>query len=341
MAQPRRAGRAIYDRLGRFLSGEGSLVVHERLFGSGRARQAVLAGRAEALARLGMMPDWPVTYVEGGPPWGHGLAGVLIRAIRPGEDVNAVWTVADGPSPVGWGWRRLGGTFLTLQAVSGLSALGCRHRPVPWTRQTARMIARADGILHAQGLSWANVARTWFHLSDIAAWHEQFDQARRDQYARLGVPPNTRPLPASTAVGAESHLRGAGVLDVLAVAGSARVRAIRGPRPVGAHGVVVEEADVNVIEVSATSSADAGDARTQIDATLERIESVIRPEHATLKDVCSGTAFVKRPEDAATFRRALLARRLEPMPVVCVVAAMRRPEMLFEMDAQVAVARGR
>jgi enamine deaminase RidA (YjgF/YER057c/UK114 family) len=315
MAEPRQAARAAYRHLGHVLVRSGGCIVQERLFGDGSARAAVLAGRAEALANFGMTPDWPVTCVQVRPAWGRGLAGVLIRAVRPAGPEDAVWTVVDGTDAVGRGWRRLGMAFLALQAVTGPAPADPAAAPDDRCGQAAT-IARAEEILRGQGLSGADVARTWLYP--------------------------------------------AGMLDLLAVAGStgggSAVRPIDRPDPTDAFGrdspcspgMVVEEADVNVIEVSRTAAIDAagrsvhpGDARSQIDATLERIESLIGPEGATLKDVCSGTAFVKRPEHASVFRRALVARGLEPLPVVCVVADLCGPEALFEMDAEVAVGPGR
>ena len=58
---------------------------------------------------------------------------------------------------------------------------------------------------------------------------------------------------------------------------------------------------------------------------------------AELPDVCAATAFVKHTSGAAHFRDALHDRALDSFPAVCVVAEICRDELLFELDAEVAV----
>jgi len=78
-----------------------------------------------------------------------------------------------------------------------------------------------------------------------------------------------------------------------------------------------------------------GDARSQIDCTLDKIAALVEPEGVGLADVASATAFVKRPGDAAVFRDAIAARGLHELPHVVVVADVCRDELLFEMDAEI------
>jgi enamine deaminase RidA (YjgF/YER057c/UK114 family) len=110
------------------------------------------------------------------------------------------------------------------------------------------------------------------------------------------------------------------------------------------RGVLIQEPDVSIIQVSGTAAIDErgvslylGDIHSQIACTLDKIESLISPEGASLKDICAATIFVKRPEYAEVFHEVAAFRGLKELPYVCVVADICREELLFEMDAEVAV----
>ena len=42
-----------------------------------------------------------MTYIQGHPPWGEGLAGVIIRAVSCRQPQDEVWTIRDQGKPVG------------------------------------------------------------------------------------------------------------------------------------------------------------------------------------------------------------------------------------------------
>ena len=75
------ASQAAYNEIGRVLQDRGLAIVHERLFGSLTVKPAVMAARYAALGTRNFPADGPLTYVQGHPPGGEGLAGVIIRAV--------------------------------------------------------------------------------------------------------------------------------------------------------------------------------------------------------------------------------------------------------------------
>ena len=80
-ADPTQAAQAAYGGIAQVLQEQGLTIIHERLFGSLSVKPAVLAARAAALRARGISPDEPLTYIQGHPTWGDGLAGVIIRAV--------------------------------------------------------------------------------------------------------------------------------------------------------------------------------------------------------------------------------------------------------------------
>lgn len=201
--------------------------------------------------------------------------------------------------------------------------------------------------------------RTWFYLADILAWYPEFNQARSAVYRELGLLPlnggGPRHLPASTGIRGEVSSATAGTLDLLAVAGPPEsrplVRQLKSPAQPEAltygsafsRGALMEEPDVSFIQVSGIAAIDEqgvslhpGDVRAQIDCTFQKIAALIGQERASLKDVAAACVFVKRPEDAQAYRERAAAWGLENLPAVVMVADVCRPELLFEMDAEVA-----
>jgi|GEM_PF-1258738 arylsulfatase len=114
------AARATYREIARLLQEWGLAIVQERLFGSLTARASVLAARNAALSAAGISPASPFTYIQGQPPWGEGLAGVIIRAVSCRHSQDKVWTIRDQGQPVGRGWRQGDANFLVLQNLQGL-----------------------------------------------------------------------------------------------------------------------------------------------------------------------------------------------------------------------------
>ena len=146
----------------------------------------------------------------------------------------------------------------------------------------------------------------------------------------------------------------AGALDLLAVTGPSesrpRVRQLSSPVQPEAitygsafsRGAVIHHPDISLIQISGTAAIDEqgrslypGDVRAQIDCTFDKIEALIRQEGASLTDIAAACVFVKRPEDALVYQERAAARGLANLPAVVMVADICRPELLFEIDAEV------
>ena len=320
------AAQAAYDEIARVLQDQGLTIVHERLFGSLKAKPAIMSAR-DAAFRAGNLPgDGPVTYIQGQPPWGEGLAGVIIRAVSCRHPQDEVWTIREQGRAVGRGWRRQGATFLLLQNIQGLDHQGVN---TPFI-QTRRMLQRAARLLETQGASYRDVVRTWFYLDDILAWYPEFNRSRTAIYGQFGILPgqdNGRlKLPASTGIRGELPTGAAGALDLLAVAGPPesrpRVRQLSNPGQPDAftygsafsRGALIRQSDVSLIQVSGTAAIDAqgqslypDDIRAQIDCTLDKIAALIEPEGA-----CLTTS--PRPASSSSAPRTPWSTRSGPQP---------------------------
>jgi len=353
----------IYSSVSSVLRERGALIVQERVFGSLSAEKKIMDARKRVLETQGIPSEGPVTYIEGDPPDGSRFAGVIIRAVVP-QNAADVWTITDQGVPCGRGWRRNGAEFIILQNIQGRNKPSLHPHltsPVkgeePPEHQVRQIIERAERILREQGASYSDVVRTWFYLSDILGWYPEFNRIRNLKYSEFGILPGPESdqffLPASTGVGGTNPQNSAAVMDLLAVVGPRDrmpvVKQLTNNRQIDAfhygsafsRGVLIRESDVTTIQISGTAAIDdagkslyPGDARSQIEYTLDQVEALLGQEGAGLKDIAAATVFVKRAGDASLFRKIIAARGIERFPAVCVVADICRDELLFEMDAE-------
>jgi enamine deaminase RidA (YjgF/YER057c/UK114 family) len=352
------SAREAYVRIAETLSEHRLEIVHERIFGSLSVEPSVMAARHRALRTCGIAPDNPVTYVQGNPPWGEGLAGAIIHAVSP-DKPGDVWTITDRGNPCGRGWQKNNTTWLVLQNISGnhLSSGNNGNRPL----HVREMIDRAERILRENGASYRDVARTWFYLPHILDWYAGFNKIRNERYGELGIMPGPGDedllLPASTGISGETPSGAPATMDLIAVKRESVARPlIKQLTNAGqldafrygsafSRGALIHDVDVSLIEISGTAAIDErgksrfiDDIRGQIDCTFDKIEKLLGGEGATLGDIAAATVFVKRPEYGEVFREVACERGLEDFPAVCVVADVCRDELLFEIDAEAVIA---
>ena len=350
--------RRLYQELAEALKESGAQVVQERIYGSLDAHAPVLAGRDQALAACGQGGPLPPTYLEGAPCVGEGLAGVHIAAVAPetGQQPTAVADVTWQGRQCGRKVQRLGAEFVYIADVAGYIARQAAGGSRP--DQAWAVLEAANELLAAQGLSFADVVRTWVYLDDILSWYDDFNDARNGFYRRVGLLGREMPcfLPASTGIEGSNPWGLACAVDLLAVrrtaAGYPKVWAISNPRQREAYdygssfsrGACVAEEDLTHVYVSGTAAIDAAghsvchaDLDGQAEFTLRNVESLLAQANAGFADICQATVFLKRGTDPAALQRALAATGLASFPAVVVWADICREELLFEMDSEAIV----
>jgi len=333
-------------------------IVHERVFGSIDAEQEIISARKRVLAATGLAEGRKVTYIQGRPCCGSGLAGVNIRAVRAEDASGGVRPVYGASGELaGVAWRRNGAEFLLLQDFHGL-AEGAQGEARE--AQAGRMFERADAALRANGATYRDVVRTWIYLSELLAWYDQFNAARNEKYRRFGIMPAPNPpggqrplaLPASTGIGGDNPHRAACVMDLLAVVAPPEARpTIEQMTNVMqedaflygsafSRGAYLRESDVASILISGTAAIDesgrtfcVGDFLGQMQRTFDNVEALIAEKGASLQDICDANVFLKHAEDLPAYRRFAAERGLEDMPAVIINSDICRPELLFEIDA--------
>jgi len=357
----RQAAEDVYQAVGELLSDRGLVVVQERVFGSLSDHDAILEVRNAQLALKGIDPATPVTYLQGNPLWGGGLAGVNLLVVKPAETKDT-WVIRDNSGlPCGRGWKRPGATFLLLQNINGKEQIENEDRSV----QADRMFARADALLRSQNTDYRSVARTWLYLNSILSWYDDFNKARTARYEQFGLMGKTGSsngnailLPASTGIESFTPSGAAVTMDVLSAQvspdSSIEIHQMTNHKQKDAfeygsafsRGAAIRMPQATWISLSGTAAIDEagvtmhlGDFKAQMNDTLDAVEALISQEGASLADLCDMTCFVKLPEYVPTYHEVLAERGLEEIASVPVIADVCRGDLLFEMDGAAVVRR--
>lgn len=106
--------------------------------------------------------------------------------------------------------------------------------------------------------------------------------------------------------------------------------------------MLIQEQDTALIQVSGTAAIDEmghslhpGDIRSQIDCTFGKIEALLGQVGTGLRDAAAACVFIKQAKDMRIFHDLARGRDLAHFPAVVMVADICRPELLFEIDAEV------
>jgi enamine deaminase RidA (YjgF/YER057c/UK114 family) len=360
-ADPYSASLEIYRQIESFLQREGLQVVHERVFGGHPCYPAVMEARSQAMLDASGVRASLLTYVQGKPLWGDGLAGLQIRAVRSGHDNTEVIPIMLDGRPCGRRWSCNGITYLMLQNLHGLS-LDSGPKPVRRV-QAEVMFDRARQILESQGASFNTVVRTWIYLSDILDWYGEFNEIRNAKYQGFGLMPRQMNqavstqfvLPASTGIQGDNPPGAAVVADLLAIVpqngGSPPIDFLSNQRQKDAfrygaafsRGALIKEPGLTQFQISGTAAIDEkgvslfpNDMHSQVERTFDNLEALMEPVGASFKKIVSATVFIKNEADAPLYWQVANRRGLAQLPAVYLVADVCRPELLFEFDAEAA-----
>jgi enamine deaminase RidA (YjgF/YER057c/UK114 family) len=284
--------------------------------------------------------------VEGSPIGRAGLSGIHVVGARGRSRV-----LAEGDRVYG---RVVEGE---RARVVGLADAGRRLSGGPAAGPAEDAVATleaAEELLAREGLSFRDVARTWFYLNDILDWYGPFNTVRNTAVLRMGLmgPGGDGMIPASTGIEGRNPRGGWCTLDVLALqardGGRLPMRRLHSRKQneateygsAFARAMEIVLGEARYIFVSGTASIDdrgatvhVGDFETQTEYTMEAVEALLEGAGAGLRDVVQATAFLKNPCDGRAFERLVDRSPLRGAALVTTVADVCREDLLFEIDA--------
>ncbi len=279
-------------------------------------------------------------WVEGASCEGQGLSGLQVYAIEGMKD--DLQRIVQGGRVIATVYED-GGARHCL--VGGLGPNDVSKDPAAQCNECFENFEKA---LAQCGFTLADVARTWFYNKNILAWYDDFNRVRTSYYSRR--PFRIGSLPASTAVEGTNPLGAALTLAAWAVQplqSSTVVREVASPLqcPAPAYGSSFSRAmeiisgNQHRVLISGTASIEPGgktvhlgDARKQIDLTMEVVAAMLHSRELDFKDTTRALAYCKDPSYANYFADWLRRHGHENFPYVPVHCDICRGDLLFELE---------
>jgi enamine deaminase RidA (YjgF/YER057c/UK114 family) len=327
----------LFAEIGDVLNKENASILQERIFAVDGSLDIVSAARSRA---YGKMDDGIAPSLLVGRQGRHGsIAGVQVHAAACSSRPEVVRV--DGKA-CGRVVKLPGRAYVTLSGISGGKS-GQR------SEQARVMLEKAESALKQFGRDFACVPRTWMWLGDILSWYGEFNKVRNQFFVERGLigKGSRQSVPASTGIGLglggvgqfgmdlTAVLEPAGSIEFLAAIGrqqcaldygSAFSRSSRASSPAG-----------ETVFVSGTASIDAkgatthiGDARGQIETTIENVRAALRDMNCGDGDVVQTVAYCRTTEVEGIFEE--FKGRLD-WPWVTVICDICRDGLLFEIEA--------
>lgn len=313
-------------------------ILEERIFASEQAFKTIDPLRADLYGNLddGVQP----TRLIAPKSLGGDLAGIQVHAVR------SVPKPAPLPHAASRFGRILRSDEFTWITLSGVSAAEAGSAPT----QALRVYEAAAAALRDAGADMHAVARTWLWLGDILDWYGDFNDVRNEFYHREGLlnsHPGKGRMPASTGIGVKPLGAAICGLDLFAVIGpEGAIRYLqaagnqKSPYKYGSafsRAATTRTPAGETVFVSGTASIDAqgktthvGDARAQIDATVQNIRAVLADCGCGDSQVVQAIAYCKTPEVEKVWREMAPG---VPWPCVTLLGDVCRDDLLFEIEA--------
>ncbi|MBI5766432.1 MAG: hypothetical protein HZA93_01455 [Verrucomicrobia bacterium] len=332
-----RHGETVTDafrRLEAQLAARDAELLSVMLYGSLAARDQVERAMRQALGET----QWPVTWIEGASCDGSPLAGVQVFAVS-GREVTRVRL---GNRIVGSVYEDEGARHCLL------GGLGPTARTLGAPAQVQQTFGNLEWALDQAGFELADVVRTWFYNDDILAWYGDFNRVRTAHYASVNW--RTGSIPASTGIGAR-NIDGAALTVAAWAVRPATPKAksfevgspLQCPAPAYgssfARAMEIDSGGWRRLLVSGTASihpdgktAWVGNARKQVDLTMEVIAAILQSRGMDYRDVNRATAYYRLPQYLEHFNAWLAERDLQSMPVVNTHSVVCRDDLLFEIE---------
>jgi enamine deaminase RidA (YjgF/YER057c/UK114 family) len=208
--------------------------------------------------------------------------------------------------------------------------------------QTRLVLERMEAALGGLGLSFRDVARTWFFLDDILRWYDIFNLVRTQFFAERQM---LGRMPASTAVG--PSLEGgpallAGLLAVRPASEAVSVYSVPSPAQGSAfdygssfsRAMEVSWPGGKRLYVSGTASIDAvgrtlhpGHFSAQVDRTFRVVRELLESRGFGFDDVTQAVCYLAQGDDGS------LAQRVECLSQRSLIrATICREDLEFELE---------
>lgn len=325
----------LFADIGKILNDEQANILEERVFTIKEAVELIMAARRQAYGRIddGVSPS----LLTGRQGRLGSISGVQVHAVA-GSNKPEVLKL-DG-KPCGRMLKTPERIYITLSGISAPEAGQVAG-------QARAMLEKGESVLKQLGADFTNVPRTWMWLGDIMSWYNEFNKVRNRFFTERGlIGEGSRQLmPASTGIGLGLAGKQCG-MDLIAVLeqgqaieflpvvgrqqcaldyGSAFSRASCVKSPAGKTVFVSGTASIDEKGVS----THIGDAKGQIEATIENVRAVLRDMSCDDGDVVQAIAYCKTNDIEDIFEEFKSHLKWPWITAVCDIC---RDDLLFEIE---------
>jgi enamine deaminase RidA (YjgF/YER057c/UK114 family) len=331
---------AVFQRIADELAAREGEVLGMILFGSLAARDEIDQAMRERMGEI----CWPVTWVEGASCDQSALAGVQAFAVSR----RNITRVRLGGRIVGSVFEDGGARHCFLGGI-GPTAVSMRE-----PAQVQQMFGNLESALDLAGFELRDVIRTWFYNDEILRWYNEFNRVRSAHYAQVQF--RTGSLPASTGVAGRNPAGAALTVAAWAMRPlEAKARAFEVGSPLQcpapnygssfARAMEIDSGGWRRLLISGTASihpggatAWVGNAKKQIDLSMEVIAAILQSRGMSFTDVTRATAYFKHPAFKPYFDAWCAERELRRFPAIFVHCDICRDDLLFELELDACIA---
>lgn len=233
---------------------------------------------------------------------------------------------------------------------SHLWTMGMHETAGDSAAQTESLLARYESILTDRNATLAdNCIRTWFFVRDVDTQYAGLVRARRENFLRQGLSPQTHYIASTGIGGSPADTRALVQLGAYALTGfdpqqQRYLHALTHLNPTIEYGVTFERGtalqfgDRRHLYISGTASIDnrgevvhVGDIVKQTHRMWENVKALLTEGGSGFQDVMQIVVYLRDTADYATVD-ALFRQRFPDIPTVITLAPVCRPAWLIEME---------
>jgi enamine deaminase RidA (YjgF/YER057c/UK114 family) len=343
----------LYGRIAEFIASVGGDIVQERCYAVPEAYDEIAAARRRAFESHGIDAEGTLCFVGEAPCEGPTppIAGVQLWVAQSTDGTSRVASYVVDGQPVGRRFKSDHLCYTALACVGPSRELGTGE---PRGEHAASMFKEAARFLGGAGLVFRDVIRTWIYVPELLEWYDEFNVARRRVFKDVGLIDDgqARWLPASTGIQGKCPVGRACKMGVLAATrtngAAVEVGMVASPGQCEAfeygsafsRAVEVRDEAHSQMYISGTASIEVGgatvhvgDIEKQVAHTLAVMRDLLGACGHTFKDIAHFTAFLKRPEYLAPFRRVAEREGVDCRLAVETIADVCRDDLLVELEA--------
>ncbi|MDD4192614.1 MAG: RidA family protein [Mangrovibacterium sp.] len=224
---------------------------------------------------------------------------------------------------------------------------------LPPSEQAFQTFENIRKALELNSMRFFHVVRTWFYLDKLYDWYSLFNEVRTGFFEKQGVFGHL--VPASTGIGAGNSRGSLLVAHVLAVKPKhPGVCIFAVPSPLQGEATMYKSSFSRAVEIrfpahrrlfiSGTASIDRdgnsihlADIDCQIETTMEVVGQIIRSRQMNWSDAVRAIAYFKDMKHVNKLGDYCRKNQIPPFPVHSVQSDICRPELLFELELDLAV----